>query len=56
MRISGLQKNCKKRKFSLYEENKAEVVQDIESPKAMEGIERPKPYESATIQVCRNIH
>ena len=56
MRVSGLQKNYKKRKFSLYEEKKAEAVQDTERPKAMEGTEGPKPYESATIQVCINIH
>ena len=56
IRVSGLEKNCRKRKFSLYEENKVEAVQDTERPKAMESTKRPKPYESATVQVCRNIH
>ena len=42
-----LQKDYRKLKFSLYEENKAEAVQDTE---------RSKPYGSATEQVCRNIH
>ena len=33
MRVSGLQKNYRKLKLSLYEENKAEAVQETERPK-----------------------
>ena len=49
MRVSGLQKNCRKRKFSLYEENKAEAVQDTERSKVVEGTEWMKPYTSTTV-------
>ena len=56
VQISGLQKNYRKFKLPLYEENKAEAVQDTKRLKVVEGTERPKPYESATIQVYRKIH
>ena len=37
VQISGLQKNYRKLKFSLYKENKAEAVQDTERPKPWKG-------------------
>ena len=34
MQVSGLQKNCRKLKLLLYEENKAEAIQDTERSKS----------------------
>ena len=40
VQVSGLQKNYRKFKLSLYEEKKAEVVQDIERQKVVEGTKK----------------